>query len=511
MPLSFALTLAGAALAGPPAPDPLAQRSTEALLEAWEARFEDPGPGAPWGCVSDLAAALQSRWGALDEDTRARLSHLDPAPPAAPAPPPGGRDTCWGQQGDYRVVGEHFSVEWDEGVGDEDDALEFLEDLEFAWGVEFEERGWKPPYASEDFLIQARIISGGAGAYTTIKACEGYGQVAYIAAGEGSFSSGDWGASMAAHELLHTSQFAYGLASEFWWWEASATWFEEYAHPESNNWAQYIWGYSLYPHLSMSASSQTDQAIFGHMYGMAIWAFFLDEYAGGHDLVRATWEYAEEWAGSDAYEGYYTLGMDETLAALGYDFEALYRQFVVTNTVMVYAEQGAFLRPNPASEVEALPWGGDIDDEGPRPEPFGQSYIQIDADVLTDEAPDLEVSFYGDPERRWVVALVVEDFDQIDEVVELELVDGEGVGQLRQLTDDDYIWLVATPLDGEEGAGFRYAAVAADLPEEDTGAGEAKGCSTGQGGGGAGGLLAALALAAAFAARREGRGPQREG
>jgi MYXO-CTERM domain-containing protein len=168
---------------------------------------------------------------------------------------------------------------------------------------------------------------------------------------------------------------------------------------------------------------------------------------------------------------------------------------------MVYAEQGAFLRPNPASEVEALPWGGDIDDEGPRPDPFGQSYIQIDADALTDDAPDLEVSFYGDPERRWYAALVVEDFDQIDEVVELELVDGEGVGQLRQLTDDDYIWLVATPLDGEEGGHFRYAVTAVDLPEEDTGAGEAKGCSTRPGGAG---LLGALALAAALAVRRRG-------
>ena len=85
-----------------------------------------------------------------------------------------------------------------------------------------------------------------AGAYTTVEYCSGSGCMPYIVAYSGSFNSGNWWKTMACHELNHAIQFSYGFSHEFWWWEATATWIEEYVYPSFNDWADMTYVYSLF-------------------------------------------------------------------------------------------------------------------------------------------------------------------------------------------------------------------------------------------------------------------------
>jgi len=491
----------------------------DTFLDAFE-RFDEPSdprdpldPLRRWRCNTGVVEALRINWGSLSAEQQARVAgrlspgRVDPWSESRGegAPPPVAGDTCWGLQSDNRVAGEHFSVEWNEGVTDEATAQEFLDGLEHGWAVAVDDWGWIPPDGTEEHLLQATIEPGGAGAYTTLRACQG-SYIPYIVAGEGSFDSARWAGSMAAHEFLHASQFSYSYAHEFWWWEATATWFEEYSHPEDNVWSESIIGYSLYPHIAMNAFSQTRYDVFAHMYGMAVWAFYLDEYVGGHDLIRETWEYSADKSGS------YTLTMEEALTGLGVDFEAAYEGFVAANTVMAYADQDWFLPPNIAETLDELPAGWDVDDgNGQRPETLGQSYVRVDSDAATSELPDLEVGFLGDADREWQVLLVADDNEEVEAVVRVEVIEGAGSATLRDFGDHDYVWLVASPLTGEGGGDYTYAVAAIALPSEDTGdasvdGGEAKGCgcaSMGIGGaGGAVGWVGLLVFAAGIRRRR---------
>jgi len=62
----------------------------------------------------------------------------------------------------------------------------------------------------------------------------------YSVAGRGSFYGGSWFMDMAAHEFNHASQFAYGFGHQFWFWEATATYVEEFVYPTHDGWAPYV-------------------------------------------------------------------------------------------------------------------------------------------------------------------------------------------------------------------------------------------------------------------------------
>jgi len=243
-------------------------------------------------CHTGLVLELRERWDEFDAVQRTRMTaklapwklDLDDEIPSTPAAD-GGRatDTCWGQYGANRIVGDHFSVEWDDGVA-ENTASKFLDALEHAWEVEVEELGWRAPDGSDDYLIMAYIDeSSYGGAYASVEMCNGK-YVPYIVAGSGSFGGGSfWYMDMAAHEFNHTMQFGYGYAHEFWWWEATATYIEEQVYPDHNEWASYVPGYTEVPYIAMTASDQQNQTIFYHMYGMCIMGFHLDNHVADYD------------------------------------------------------------------------------------------------------------------------------------------------------------------------------------------------------------------------------------
>ncbi len=490
-------------------------------VQYFEPEALPPGYRGPWregfACGTGLVMDLQDRWGELTPAQQAQVAAwIGPASGALagaePTPPSGdGRasETCWGQYGANRILGEHFSVEWDEGVS-ENDASKFLDALEHSWEVEFEQLGWRPPEGSDQYLIMAYIDdSNYAGAYTSVEMCNGK-MVPYIVAGEGSFGGGGstWYMDMAGHELNHASQFGYGFAHQFWWWEATATYIEEQIYPTHDAWASYVSGYSEQPWMEMIAESQQQQDIFYHMYGMCILGFHLDNHVAGSDLVRQTWEE------SQAYPGDYGLAIYDLLEDMGYDWLDIYRDFMAVNTVMDYDEQSVYPPISLEDWVDGLPAEGQ-GEGATRPQALGQNYVRISPDAATAEEPDLWVEFSGDDGVNWMVLLVGTLGDRVEEVVELDWLDtGEGEGRLVDLGRFDDAFLVVSPLNGGS-TGRDYAwtaeAIAAVSTGDDDG-GDEHGDGDDGGGGcscrqaptapGAAPLLIALLAAAARLRRR---------
>ncbi len=87
-----------------------------------------------------------------------------------------------------------------------------------------------------------------------------------------------------AHEFNHGLQFGYYQGNDcIWWQEASATWMEEVAYPNVDDYLQYLSSFLQNPESALD--STTPQL---HIYGAALFAHFLDQ-RYDRDLIRAIW------------------------------------------------------------------------------------------------------------------------------------------------------------------------------------------------------------------------------
>ncbi len=90
-----------------------------------------------------------------------------------------------------------------------------------------------------------------------------------------------------AHEFFHAIQFGYYQGSDgIWWQEISATWMEDVAYPEVDDYLQYIPFYFQRPWQSLVTNSRITG---NRVYGAAIFAHFLDQ-RFERALIRSIWE-----------------------------------------------------------------------------------------------------------------------------------------------------------------------------------------------------------------------------
>jgi uncharacterized protein (TIGR03382 family) len=423
---------------------------TDALFYRWQAHFDsDLLPERyvsqvhdGWSCGTGLVMELKENYDALSPDQQDRVNAvlvpwggtlIEPfAPSDAPAPP-AGTDSCFGQQADNRILTENFSVEWENGVS-ETKANEFADHMEEGLDSLVNDWGYTLVRQQNQYKVLVYISNdNGGGAYTTAANCtQGGGWMPYIVTYE-NVLDGDWSRSMAPHEYNHAQQYSYGFGHKFWYWEASATYAKELVHPGSNWWAQYVQGgYSAQPYIGMEASSQQDQSVFLHMYGMAIWNFYLDEHVGGADLVLDTWEYAR------THGDQYDLDMDEVIEDHGYDFDEVYTGFMATNTVMEYDDQQWFGSIDLIETVSGFPSNG----TERAPEKWGQDYIEIELGDA--DGKDIQLTFTASNED-WYVLLVGTMSTYVNDVVEVEWVDSVGTAVLTDTNKHSKAFLVVSP------------------------------------------------------------------
>lgn len=424
---------------------------TDALFYRWQAHFDSDGlPDRyvesvhdGWSCGTGLVLELKENYHRLSPEQQETVDAvlvpwggtlLEPFEPIDAPAPPAGTDTCFGQQAPNRILTEWFSIEYENGVS-ESRAQTFAEHMEEGLDSLVNEWGYDLVRQQDSYKVLVYISSSsGGGAYTTAANCsQGGGWMPYIVTYQ-NVLDGDWSRSMAPHEYNHAQQFSYGFGHKFWYWEASATYIKELVHPNSNWWAQYVQGgYTEQPQIGMENSSQEDQAIFLHMYGMAVWNFYLDEHVGGPELVRETWEYARTNGNQ------YDLDMDEVIEDLGYDWDEVYTGFMAVNTVFEYEDQQWFGDIATVDSVRNLPANGG----NAAPEKWGQDYITIDLDDAGGQ--DLQVTFYGQDDD-WYVLLVGAMSSYVNDVVQVELgADGIGSAVLTQTGTHSQAFLVVSP------------------------------------------------------------------
>ena len=411
-----------------------------------------------FACLTTLVAELKLNWDLFDAEERAEMTQilapwkndlLDPNWDPADGPPPP-NSPCWAYQYDNVVESDRFSVQWEDNAIDQGEAEDFLDSLEYSWDVEVEELGWSEPTGINNHSMMVLVPRNNsyAGAYTTVEYCSGSGYMPYVVAYSGSFNSGNWWKTMACHELNHAIQFSYGFSHEFWWWEATATWIEEYVYPSFNDWADMTYVYSLVPYIGMNASAgdSNDQYLFYHTYAMAVWAFFLDEKVGGQELVERS------WSRSSLRSGQYNYWMPDVLDDLGEDWDELYQEFMATNATMDYAESNFFDDPELTDTVSNLPDSGG-DRSSDRPQSLGQNFIRFKASA-GEEGGTLQVSFDGESGVDWY-AVLARGSDELLEYVTFDLdSSGEGVAQIA-LDGDEDVFLVVSPMD-EDAQGYNY-------------------------------------------------------
>lgn len=471
------------------------------------------------GCLTPLVAELKQRADELSPEERAwatrtfnpgKRDFLD-VPDHGPAgpPPPDAGEPCNSPaslgvgDGDNELSSEHFTVMWDGNTIDEDTAQEFLDSLEDGWRVEVDELGWKEPMLSSQYKMLAFVAPGNyASAYTTVDYC-GSSFAPYIVAYAGSFYNRSWGQTMAVHEFNHSTQFSYGFAWEFYWWEATATYMEGQVYPSSTWWAESVYGWAANPQLAFNASDQGDDDIFWHMYGMAIWAQYLHENVDGNATVLGTWEAAENERGT------YSFSMADAMLEMDLDFDALFEDFIVKNTVMAYEAQRDLPSPDELSGIDELPASEEVDGSK-RPQGYGQTYTRIDAGAGNG---DLIINFSGETDVNWAVHLVEIDRNSVLRDVKVDVVEGVGTATLEAFGDEDVMLVVAPMEEGDSKYNYSYTLALAEVPEvEDTGtdtpgknanAGEeTAGCGCDAGGGGAAGVGVLLGLLAVGRRRR---------
>jgi hypothetical protein len=102
----------------------------------------------------------------------------------------------------------------------------------------------------------------------------------------------------AAHEFYHAVHFAYYQPEpqEAWWQEATATWIEEVAYPEVNDYFIYLCAF-LYKN-TRSLDSGRASGRDNHIYGASAFLHFLDQ-RYGRDVIRQIWEEHAMWANAE--------------------------------------------------------------------------------------------------------------------------------------------------------------------------------------------------------------------
>lgn len=205
----------------------------------------------------------------------------------------------------YRTHSGHFRVHYDlvghdavdPADGDGDRVPDYVEEaataLDDAWHLEVEVLGYRAPpgdggvdgeeydvyLRNEDLRYYGLTYPEQSGPVTSsyIELDNNYAEATYWSRGVDGLRV------TAAHEFFHAVQFGYYQGADgIWWQEASATWMEEVAHPEVDDYVHYLDGFLASPEQALDRNGG---------YGAALFAHYLDQ-RHERSLIRATWE---EW------------------------------------------------------------------------------------------------------------------------------------------------------------------------------------------------------------------------
>ena len=135
MLLAFLAWLPSAVLAAELAPSDFErQRILWSDFQSHMEGMHEHQPGDRGICLTGLVQRLRQDWHVMTVEQRSEITaalapsrqDLFERQPAGPPPPTPATDTCWQSTKDNRIDTQHFSVQWDDGIIDEEDAQKFV-------------------------------------------------------------------------------------------------------------------------------------------------------------------------------------------------------------------------------------------------------------------------------------------------------------------------------------------------------------------------------------------------
>lgn len=213
------------------------------------------------------------------------------------APPPDAR-AVYGTVYANHLETEHFTLNWEEGVADDEIAARTGERLEAAWSTLVTEQGWTPPVSSDQYYLWVLLVNDlGATGFTTEYVTDDYPDGYPVVFLDTAWASdAPFWSTLVTHEFHHAAQFAVrqpaGGTEETWFWEASASWASLLVEPDSTALDYTVPWYAEQPDLSY------DSGVGWHPYGMMVFNAWLDTVGVGPGAMLAAWAEGEAQPGA---------------------------------------------------------------------------------------------------------------------------------------------------------------------------------------------------------------------
>ncbi len=243
-------------------------------------------------CGTPVIMALATQWPRLSKKTHQAFAHLFQRPTMT----------------DSMVsAGEYFRVHYDTRGrhavslvdADRNQVPDYVEGVastfDAAWALQIDNLGYRVPLDDGDGLFDVYIRQLGTegvygqtwpenwgdpvtAAYLTVD--NNYTDPIYATRGLDGLHV------TVAHEFFHAIQFAYNAQDLTWWHEATATWMEDVAYDDVNDYFQYTRFVLDAPAVSLDSQPGLQD---GHQYGACVYVHYLDQ-AFGRSTIRETWE-----------------------------------------------------------------------------------------------------------------------------------------------------------------------------------------------------------------------------
>ena len=372
-------------------------------------------------CGTLLTSEIASNWGRLSKTTQASLTRLFQRQPR--------QRTIVSRNQHFEVhfdtTGSHAIAHFDDDGNGVPDYADFVADTyEDVWDLQITQLGYREPPVDDDgrYDIYIKNLSN-QGVYGFTWPDPGGTTTASYAEIDNNFSENIYYTKgrravqvTAAHEFYHGIQFAYfANFAAGWWQEASATWMEDVAYDDVNDYYFYVPVYLADPEASVDFFS------FGSLrpYAETIFAHYVSE-VYGPETIRATWESL----GSRTVSSY---DIDDIGAALPGGFAAAYPRFAIWNYFTGvrhrsgYYEEGrvfstpregfAALGPPEVVVHTVQPVDGVTTSDFERVDHFGATYIKIETQSLSG---GLRVTLDLDDRATWDVAVLLVTSTSVD-------------------------------------------------------------------------------------------------
>lgn len=344
------------------------------------------------------------------------------------------------------VESEHFTVEWGPLVNLPEGTAEFMLGALEEIRLKFLDGGYDEPAGNPSQKVPFYFGNSGGnspsigfdGGYTTM--CAG-GEHAYVVMSD--IRTDEGSVELATHELFHAVQMGGPAPNpvDGWYWEASATWAEDFVQPDWNTHAWVLSAFTGGVELPLA-----DESVFLHRYGLFLYVAFLAEHApGGLDLVRHVWTTDSRGGLADRLEEYWLSIDDRT------DFAEQFGHFTAKTAVMDYEDHSVYVSDSvPPREVLSPPHTlSDVTGTGL----YGSHYYQVDASGAA--GTKLRVIFQGHDDRQWIVgtARSPDGRTAVSTQMYLDRSGGETLDLLDIGTTYEDTWIIVTRI-GDEPSSY---------------------------------------------------------